>query len=194
MMNISESLFESEYICLAPIDYEKDPEVESRWTHNAAYLRMLSPDPARPMAPAQIKKKYEAIEKQMDENKNLFYFTIRMRDDDRLIGFARLHWIEWSNGTGMIQLGIGDSEDRGKDHGNEALRMLLRYAFAELNLYRLTAFVPEYNQIAQNLLAKAGFVEEVRRRQALNRDGRRWDMLHMGLLRREWQTRMDGGV
>jgi RimJ/RimL family protein N-acetyltransferase len=33
---------------------------------------------------------------------------------------------------------------------------------------------------------KAGFIVEVRRRQALNRDGRRWDLLHLGLLQQEW--------
>lgn len=194
MMKISEPLFESQNICLAPIDYHSDPEVESRWTHDAAYLRMLSPELARPLAPAQIKKDYEAIEKQMDERNNLFYFTIRLRADDRLIGFAKIYWIEWSNGTGKVQLGIGDPNDRGKGYGTEALHLLLRYAFSEINLYRLTAFVPEYNHIAQALFARAGFVEEVRRRQALYRDGRRWDDLHLGLLGRDWQVGRDGGV
>ena len=73
------------------------------------------------------------------------YFTLRMRSDDRLIGFARLHWIEWSNGAGFIELGIGDPNDRLQGYGSEALRLLLRFAFDELNLYRLTAIIPEYN-------------------------------------------------
>ena len=124
----------------------------------------------------------------MDESRSLFYFTVRMRSDDRLIGFAKLYWIEWSNGTGMIQLGIGDAHDRGHGYGSEILSLMLRYAFAELNLYRLTAMIPDYNQVAKLLFQNAGFVEEVRRRQALNRNGRRWDMLHMGLLREEWQA------
>ena len=47
---------------------------------------------------------------------------------------------------------------------------------------------PEYNQAVIVLLKKFGFVEEVRRRQAVERDGRRWDMLVFGLLRDEWQN------
>jgi len=66
------------------------------------------------------------------------------------------------------------------------LRLLLRYAFDELNLYRLTAVVPEYNPIALHLFSKAEFLEEVRQRKALNRDGRRWDLLHLGILHEEW--------
>ena len=189
-MRIDQSLFEGEHICLGPIDHEKDPEIESRWTQDASYLRLISLHPALPASPAQIKKRYEAIEKDQDEKKNLYYFTLRMLGDDRLIGFARLQWIEWSNGAGFIELGIGDLNDRLQGYGSEALRLLLRFAFDELNLYRLTAIIPEYNAIALHVFSKAGFIEEVRRRQSVNRDGRRWDLLHLGILNEEWRARL----
>lgn len=188
-MKISDSLFVAESICLAPIDHEKDAEIESRWTHDAEYMRLLSLEPALPQSAAQLKKRYEKIEKEQDEKKNLFYFTMRMRADDRLIGFARLYWIEWSNAGGFVELGIGDTNDRQHGYGSQALGLLLRYTFDELNLYRLTALVPEYNPVALHLFSKVGFVEEVRRRKALNRDGRRWDLIHLGLLQDEWTGR-----
>jgi RimJ/RimL family protein N-acetyltransferase len=189
-MKISESLFVAENICLAPIDHEKDAEIESRWTHDAEYMRLISLEPALPLSAAQLKKRYEKIEKDQDEKKNLFYFTVRMRPDDRLVGFARLYWIEWSNAGGFVQLGIGDPNDRRHGYGTQVLRLLLRYAFDELNLYRLTAVIPEYNPLALHLFSKAGFVEEVRRRKALNRDGKRWDLLHLGILHEEWDGRL----
>ena len=65
--------------------------------------------------------------------------------------------------------------------------VLLRYAFAELNLRRVSLSVFEYNPRAMRSYEKAGFVVEGRRRQALNRDGRRWDVIHMGILREEWE-------
>jgi RimJ/RimL family protein N-acetyltransferase len=187
-MTIELPLFEGERICLGPIDMEKDPEIEARWSNDAGYLRMLSIEPARPLSPAQVKKKYEAIEKEQEEKSGLYYFTIRMKPDDRLIGFARLSWIEWSNGCARIQIGIGDAQDRGCGYGKETLGLLLRFVFSEMNLYRLAAVIPEYNLPAQRLFAGAGFVEEVRRRQAVFRDGRRWDLVHWGLLRDEWQS------
>ena len=192
-MSLQEPLFEGQRIRFTPFDHEKDPQIESRWSHNPAYLRMLGADIARPLTPDQVKKNYEEIEKEVDEKRTLFYFAIRTHgkkadEEERLIGFARLYWIEWSNGTANIQLGIGDPGDWRQGYGGEALRMLLRYAFDELNLFRLMAVIPEYNQSAIHLFARAGFSEEVRRRQALNRDGRRWDMLHLGILRQEWQA------
>jgi RimJ/RimL family protein N-acetyltransferase len=188
-MKISESLFVAENICLAPIDHEKDAEIEARWTHEAEYMRMLSPEPALPQSAAQLKKRYEKIEKDQDEKKDLFYFTVRMRSDDRLVGFARLYYVEWSNGGGFIQLGIGDPNDRRHGYGTEVLRLLLRYAFDELNLYRLTAVIPEYNPGALHLFPKAGFVEEVRRRKSLNRYGKHWDLVYMGILHEDWAER-----
>jgi RimJ/RimL family protein N-acetyltransferase len=187
-MEIKDPLFEGKTVCLAPIDHDQDAEIESKWTHDPDYLRSLNPQPIRPLSPAQLKKKYEAIEKEAEESKNLFYFTIRCREDDRLVGFARLYWVDWTNSNGMVQLGIGNPADRGRGYGTEALQMLLRYAFSELNLYRLSAIIAEYNPKAMRLFKKCGFIEEVRRRQALKRDGQRWDAIHLGLLRGEWEA------
>ena len=184
-MEMETQLFEGELIRLAPPDPEKDAETESRWTHDPDYLRLLDEAPARPLSPGQIKKRYEAVSK--DQGRSLFQFALRTRADDRLIGFAKLYRIEWNHAAGWLTLGIGTPEDRGQGYGAEALRLILRYAFDELNLYRLSAMTFEYNTGALRFLEKAGFTVEVRRRQALYRDGRRWDILLLGLLRSEWE-------
>ncbi len=109
----------------------------------------------------QIKKRFEAIESALLEKDERFYFTIRMREDDRIIGFAEIPWIEWSNTSGSVRLGIGEAGERRKGYGSEALYLLLRFAFEELNLFRLSAEVPAYNTPALGLFTKFGFVEEV---------------------------------
>jgi len=188
MFDIQTQLFEGQDVRLGPIDYEKDPEIESKWTHDSDFMRMYATDPARPMSAAMVKKQYEKLEKEIEEEKNVYYFAIRTREDDKLIGKAMIHRIEWSNGNGSLRLGIGSADDHRKGYGSQTLRMLLRFAFAELNLFRMSAYVPEYNEAAIALFKKFGFVEEVRRRQALERDGCRWDMLVFGLLKDEWQN------
>jgi RimJ/RimL family protein N-acetyltransferase len=188
MFDIQTQLFEGRDIRFGPIDHEKDPQVESVWTHDSDFMRMSEIEPARPVSAAMMKKKYEKLEKEIEESRNIFYFTIRAREDDRLIGRAAINHIEWSNGNGWIEIAIGSAEDRHKGYGTQAAQMLLRFAFAELNLFRVTARVPEYNEAAIALLKKFGFTEEVRRRQALDRDGRRWDLLVFGLLKDEWAS------
>jgi RimJ/RimL family protein N-acetyltransferase len=187
-MDIKDSLFEAEHICLAPIQPEKDAIVEARWTQDSEYLRLLDLEPARPSSPELVRKRYEAIEKEAEEAGRLFYFTIRLRQDDSLIGFARLDVMQWAMAYASLQLGIGDPQQRGKGYGSQVLRLLIRYAFSELNLFHLDADVPEYNRVALRLFQRAGFVEEVCQRQALYRDGRRWDLICLGLLREEWSV------
>ena len=188
MFDIQTQLFEGRDVRFGPIDYEKDPEIESKWTHDSAFMRMYEINPARPLSAAIVKKQYEKLEKQVEEDKNLYHFMIRAKEDDRLIGKAVIQWVEWTNGNAWVHLGIGSADDQRKGYGSQALSMLVRFAFAELNLFRLSARVPEYNQAAIALFRKFGFVEEVRRRQALDRDGRRWDLIVFGLLNSEWQN------
>lgn len=193
-MNITTSLYEGKLVRFGPIDHEKDPEIESKWTHDSDYMRLIAAWPSWPESPERIKKKYEALEKAMEEEKNIFHFAIRLLSDDagqndRLLGFAHLSWIEWSNGNAYcLKLAIPDVADQRKGYGSDALSLLLRFAFAELNLYRVCIRVPGYNLPALAFFQKYGFVEEARRRQALKLDGQVWDEIMLGLLQDEWVT------
>lgn len=188
MLNIETQLFEGRDIFFGPIDYEKDAGIESKWTHDGEFMRLMELKPVRPASEAMVKKQYEKIEKEIEENHNLYYFTIRSKADERLIGKAVLEWIDWTNGNAWIQIGIGGTDDRRRGYGTQALSMLLRFAFAELNLFRVSAMVPAYNEAMLALLKKFSFVEEVRRREAIERDGRFWDLLSFGLLTSEWDA------
>jgi len=187
MTNMNQSLYDGALVRLGPIDHENDAPIEARWFADPEYQRMLDAKVAYPLTATQLKKRYEKIEKAMDESKDQFYFTVRLRQDDRLVGFAHLTWIEWNHSGGNLTLGIGDPADRRKGYGSEALRLMLGFAFNELNLFRIGVQVPEYNMPALQMLQKAGFSLEVRRRQAIQRDQRTWDLLHLGLLQEEWR-------
>lgn len=185
---LTEQLFEGHLVRFAPPDAERDAEIVSKWSHDPEYLRLLSADMARPLSPFQVKKQYEEWDKDVEKH-TAFNFAVRLKEDDRLLGFARLYRVEWTHGTASLQIGLGDRNDRGQRCGTETLQMLLRYAFDELNLYRLSASTVEYNTGAIRFLERAGFVVEVRRRQAVQRDGKRWDAIMLGLLREEWKRK-----
>ena len=150
-MTISEPLFVGERINLGAINHEHDPLVESVWTHDADFMRMLSLDMAMPLSPSQVKKRYEDIEKSQAEDKDSTYLQVRLNADQRLIGFGEVYGIEWSNAVGFIRLGIGNQTDRRQGYGSEILKLLLKFAFHELNLFRLTALIAGYNQPAIRL-------------------------------------------
>lgn len=177
-------LFEGTNIRFAAFDAEQDAPVFSKWTHDPEYMRLTDSEPARPLAPYHIKKKFEEMEK--DAHRDFYFFVLRLKPEDRAIGFAHIRWVEWNHGNAHFNMGIGSPDDRRKGYGSEALQMLLRYCFQELNLYRLTGDTSEYNTGAQAFLSKHGFACEVRRREAIYREGRYWDALTYGILAEEW--------
>jgi len=67
------------------------------------------------------------------------------------------------------------------------MRVILRYGFGILNLNHVSLTVFEYNMRGVRSYEKAGFKHEGIQRHFLNRDGRRWDMYRMGILKSEWE-------
>ena len=56
MFDIATQLFDGKDIRFGPIDYDKEPEVESNWTHNAEFMRLFAIEPALTISPAIVKK------------------------------------------------------------------------------------------------------------------------------------------
>ena len=108
----------------------------------------------------------------------------------RLIGFLNLFGLSWTHGDTWLGIGLGDREHWGKGYGTDAVQIILRYVFTELNLRRVTLGVFAYNPRAIKSYEKAGFKVEGRLRQYISREGQRNDMIVMSLLREEWLQRI----
>ena len=184
---LSNKFFESRQIYLTTPDPQRDAETVSRWTHDPEYLRLTGTRAARPLAPDQVRTSFELDDKRA-RDQNQFKFMIRTRTDDRLIGTVKLSGIGWAHGFARLDLAIGDPADRGQGYGSETLTLILRYAFDELNLYRVAATTCSYNNGALRWLERAGFVIEVRQREAVKRAGQRWDLVHLAMVRPEWEA------
>jgi RimJ/RimL family protein N-acetyltransferase len=109
-------------------------------------------------------------------------FAIRLLADDRLIGTCQLHDIDHVHGTAELQIRIGVAEERGHGHGADAVRALLRHAFADLRLRRVGLHVFADNAAALTVYERAGFQREGVLRQAAFIDGSAVDVVVMGLL------------
>ncbi|WKZ40312.1 MAG: GNAT family protein [Anaerolineales bacterium] len=165
-----------------------DPEELGRhyvgWSRDTEMMRLFGSTPAR-MQSARASIEY--YEKELrDQPPSHFYFNIRALEDDRLLGETDLDITSWASRDAFVGIGIGDRADWGRGYGTDAMQLILRYAFAELNLHRVSLSVFEYNPRAIRSYEKCGFRIEGRRRSALLKDGKRWDMFYMGILLEEW--------
>jgi RimJ/RimL family protein N-acetyltransferase len=147
-------------------------------------VRLLDNDPARPVSARITRGRFEG---ELDpDNLDGFYFIIHKLDADQRIGFVGLGGISWNHGEAWVGIGLGERAYWGKGYGTDAMRVILRYAFTELNLHRVSLGVFEYNPRAIRSYEKVGFVSEGRSRKQVGREGKRWDEVHMGIRRDEW--------
>jgi RimJ/RimL family protein N-acetyltransferase len=166
----------------------EDPEVMagnfSRWYQDTEWVRFLDSDPSRLLS----KKKWqEWLEKDLDKGvTDEVFFGIRTIEGDTLIGFVGLFDLYMQQGDTLVAIALGERKFWGNGYGTDAMRVMLRYAFNELNLSRVGLIVFEYNPRAVRSYEKIGFIHEGHVRGAIWREGRRWDFLYMGILREEW--------
>ncbi|HUG33309.1 MAG TPA: GNAT family protein [Anaerolineales bacterium] len=177
-------VYTGEMVRLAAVDPETFGNTFTRWSRDSEFMRLLNGEAIR-LNSAAANKKW--IEKDLeDPSPALYFFSAHALSDDREIGATILDVASWNDRNGFVGISIGEREDWGKGYGTDLMKVLLRFAFTEVNLRRMTLTVFEYNPRAIRSYEKAGFQHEGRFRKFLNREGRRWDMLFMGILREDW--------
>ena len=179
-------IFRGRLVRLAAQDPEHDGEAQARWSYNSEFLRLLDSDPARP----RTAKYYQDEGARHAERAHVFAFNIRALENDRLLGFISLWVGHWASGEGQVGIGIGERAHWGRGYGTDAMDMLLRYAFAKLNLARISLEAFAENPRAIRSYEKAGFTLEGTQRQWARRDGRRNNVVVMGILREDYLRRL----
>lgn len=173
---------------LVRLGYE-EPDVIGRarslWERDSEMHRLADNDPAILWSE---KKMTAFIGSRSGEGLILHRFAIRTLVDDVLIGEVNLQTRNWVHGEGWVGIAIGDRNYWGRGFGTDAMRLILRFAFLELNLRRVSLGVYAYNPRAQRSYEKAGFKLEGCMRGECRRDGQQYDSLWMGILREEWEA------
>ncbi len=182
------NLFTAPHIVLTAIEPETDAAVLAQWTSDSRYIPLFDEKPPFPMSEMQAKEMLEGILKEADEKRKTFWFAIRTTDESELLGMIGLEWVDWANGAVYMALTMKNLDAYGQPITREALELIQRYVFHELQMHRLSLNVPEYNEGLIETMTALGFNVEVRKRETLYRFGKRWDSLHFGRLARDWET------
>jgi RimJ/RimL family protein N-acetyltransferase len=114
--------------------------------------------------------------------------AIHVRETDRLIGTCAFTQLDGDNGSALYHITIGDRNAWGQGYGTEATWLMVAHAFRQLHLHRIALTVFEFNERAIRAYQKVGFQIEGRARDAIFRDGRFWDEIHMSVLAEEWEA------
>lgn len=173
-------LWQGKLVRLAARDIETNLALDARWERDSAFHRLASDSPAYPITLNQARKFYES------RGPNSFSFAICTLSDNCTIGYIGM-WVEsWASGEAWVGIGIGERDYWGKGYGTDAMQVILRYAFTELNLFRVSLAALGSNARAIRSYEKCGFVREGEVRDAARYDGQYFTEVGMGILRDEW--------
>jgi RimJ/RimL family protein N-acetyltransferase len=171
--------YEGERIYFRPIEPEDEPRLR-RWVNDPRNWRFLTHRP-----PMNEPRELEWIQS-LGQGTAQYVFGTVVREGDRLIGVTGFHEVNPIARRATVGIHIGDPAFQNKGYGTEAVRLLLRYGFEELNLNRISLVVISNNPRAIRCYQKAGFVQEGCLRQAAYRNGQFHDVYQFAVLRDEW--------
>ncbi len=158
-----------------------------RWVNDAEVMRHYA---RYPMSLAAE----EASLREHDVKPNTFVdvrFAIETKDGVH-VGRVNLYDGDAEARTARLAILIGDKAYWSRGYGTDAIRTLLGFAFAEMNLRRVDLTVDAENGRGIACYRKCGFVEEVRMRRGIYARGTYKDQLVMGVLRDEFEATRGG--
>jgi diamine N-acetyltransferase len=115
--------------------------------------------------------------------------AIDIRTEDggwRLIGNCGFFDFDWHCRCAEVGIFIGDKSVWNQGYGTDAMRLLLKHGFENLNLNRIYLKVYATNLRAIRCYEKVGYVSEGRLREAAYKHGQYVDFIEMSVLRSEY--------
>jgi RimJ/RimL family protein N-acetyltransferase len=119
---------------------------------------------------------------------DVFAYKVIHLDSGKPIGHISLGSINRENGTArMCRVLIGESMMHGKGIGLLMVKEIVRIAFEQLKLHKVSLAVFDFNVAAIKLYEKAGFTTEGVIREACRIGEDYWSYYEMSILDREWR-------
>lgn len=124
-----------------------------------------------------------AVQRARSLPRNEYYLAITRTGDDNLIGFCRLAL----SGVQAAKLGYAVAADCwGRGFASDAVSTMLDFAFANLELHRVTAAIGPDNPASQRVVGRLGFKQEGVLRDHVFTNGAWRDSVLYSILRSEW--------
>ncbi|MEM7034216.1 MAG: GNAT family N-acetyltransferase [Chloroflexota bacterium] len=150
------------------------------WLNDPEVIRHLSPH-----RPLTLDDETDWYERQRKESTTQNFASV-ITEAAQHIGSIGLRLINHRDQNAELGIFIGDKRQWGQGYAQEAIKLLLHFAFTEMNLHRIYLVVDVANQWAVHCYKKCGFIEEGRLRDAVYHRGDFEDQLIMSVLRSEY--------
>ena len=187
-IDYSNYFWQGDKVRLRPVSVD-DAENRFLWSLDSPSRQVLQLGIELPTSVAKLKEVLARYADCQDVN-GIIIFTIEDLEGNDV---GSISWHSRSPKNGTFSFGINISRPhRGKGYAEEAVRILLRYAFYERRFQKCNSACVHTNEASIRLHQKLGFMEEGRRRRQLFMNGQYYDDLLFGLTREEFEENERG--
>jgi len=175
-------MLQGEKVRLRPIERDDLPRFV-RWFSDPEVRRHLIL--YMPPSMAQEEQWFERLQQRLARNEDVVLAIETLEGVH--IGNIGLHRINWKDRNAELGIVIGEKEYWDQGYGTDAIRTLLRVAFEEMNLHRVSLRVDADNARGIRCYQKCGFQKEGVLREIVFLEGAYRDQWIMSVLRPEWE-------
>jgi RimJ/RimL family protein N-acetyltransferase len=162
---------------LSPININ-DAEIYTEWLNDLEVVENLSIYNSI----INVGTEKEILEKLSKEHN----YSIIENETNEIIGTCGFIELDYLNQTGEAGIFIGNKNYWNKGFGTEAFQLLLDYGFKALNLKNVLLRVYSFNEKAKKSYDNIGFKIIGKRRKALIRGNKTYDIIFMDILSNEF--------
>ncbi|WP_128894676.1 GNAT family N-acetyltransferase [Longirhabdus pacifica] len=136
----------------------------------------------------------EQLDQYMEKLKNdkieTFVYKVVDQSSGEGIGHITLGKIDRENKTARVgKVLVGSKDVRGKGIGEQMMTEVLKVAFDELQLYKVTLGVFDFNHAAIACYEKVGFKKEGLRDHSIKYGDEDWNILEMFMVEDDWHNK-----
>lgn len=165
--------------------YEKnDLEIARKFVNDPEVKKYLIPGIPFPLRVDDEEKWYNSLN---PFGKGEYSFAIERIEDGKYIGGCGINKVDWKNSVAEVGIFLGKPYWN-KGYGTDAMRVLVNFIFSEMNINKVKLEVFSFNERAIRSYEKVGFKIEGALREEIFRNGKYYNVIVMGLLRKEWNS------
>lgn len=115
-----------------------------------------------------------------------YNFAIEALDTKKYIGGCGIHNLDYKNSKVDIGIFIGDEAYLNRGYGTEALKILVKFIFEQMNINKVKLEVYSFNIRAQRCYEKVGFKKEAVLKDEIFRNGKYHDIICMSIFKEDY--------
>lgn len=171
-------MYEGKLVRLRAYTKEDIPQA-LKYLNSYEVAKNLSPGIPYPFT-LEDEEKWYASNSALNDTYN---FAIETLEDNLYLGGCGINQVDFKNSHVMIGIFIGDPAYWGKGYGTEALKLLTKFVFEEMNIHKIKLGVYSFNERAIKCYKKVGFIEEGILKKEIFKEGKYYDEHLMALFR-----------